>query len=70
MRSRIFVAVHHKPNEGKLPPRLFKFEGYLMEFTIGSNLYVLHTSFPSGAMSEAELERAATAVYEHAAAQD
>ena len=38
------VAVHHAPDEGEPPPGLFAFEGYLIEFTIGSNLYLLQTS--------------------------
>ena len=63
------VAVHQVPIEGKLPPDLFKFERYLIEFTIGSDLYVLQMDFPAGAVSEADFERAASAVYEHAAAQ-
>lgn len=64
------VAVHHAPNEGEPPPGLFAFEGYLIEFTIGSNLYLLQTSGPPGAIPEADFERAATAFYEYAAAQD
>jgi hypothetical protein len=63
------VAVHQQPNEGKPPHGLFKFEAYAIEFTIGSRLYVLEADGPPGAISESEFERAATAVYEHAAAE-
>lgn len=63
------LAVHHVPNEGKPPPGHFAFESYLVEFTVGSELHVFQVSGPPG-LSEADFDRNAKAVYEHATAQD
>lgn len=63
------VAVHHKPSEVEPPPGGFSIEAYHIEFTIGSNLYLLQSSGPPGAILEADFEHAATVFYEHAAEQ-
>jgi hypothetical protein len=63
------VAVHHAPNPGKPPPGHFKFEGYLVEFTIGNDLYLAQMDGPPG-IPKARVNRIARAVYEYAAAHD
>jgi hypothetical protein len=63
------VAVHHAPNEGKPPPGLFPFEAYLVEFTIGSDLYAYQTNGPPG-MDEDDFLSDAQAFYEYVAAHD
>ena len=62
------VAVHQVPNPGKPPKGLHKFERYLLEFTIGSNLYFVQTDGPPGEWSPREFEKAAKSVYEQASA--
>ena len=63
------AAVHQKPNEGKPPPGLFPFEGFHIEFPIGSNLFALYISGPPGSVTADQFDAAATAFYEHAQAQ-
>jgi hypothetical protein len=62
------VAVHHVPNEGT-DPKFGGVEAYHVEFTIGSDLYVVQASGPPG-LDEDEFIDGATKVYEYAAAHD
>ena len=62
------VAVHQVPNPGKLPKGLHRFERYLLEFTIGSNMYFVQADGPPGEWSPEEFEKAAKSVYEQASA--
>ena len=62
------VAVHQVPNPGPPPKGLHKFERYLLEFIIGSNLYFVQSDGPPGEMSPREFEKVAKSVYEQASA--
>jgi hypothetical protein len=62
------VAVHQVPTPGKLPKGLHRFERYLLEFTVGSNLYFVQSDGPPGEMSPQEFEKLANSVYEQASA--
>ena len=62
------VAVHQVPNPGKVPKGLHRFEGYLLEFTIGSNMYFVQANGPPGQWSPEEFEKAAKSAYEQASA--
>ena len=56
------VAVYQVPNPGKPPKGLQKFESYLLEFTIGSNMYFVQADGPPGDWSPREFEKAAQSV--------
>ncbi len=60
------TAVHHVPIKGELPPGLHPFEGFAVEFTIGSNLYYASASSDPGDIPVAEFEKGALRFYEHA----
>lgn len=61
------AAVRHVPSKGELPPGLFPFEAFHVEFTVGSDLYIFQTSGPPG-LSEEDFNEDATAFYEHVTA--
>jgi len=61
-------AVHAVPMEGKPPPGLFKSETYLLEFTVGPQLYIAAVDGPPGYTSDEEFDEMANAVYEQATA--
>lgn len=60
------AAVHQKPNEGKLPPGLFRFEAFHAEFVIGPRLYVLQMDGPPDSSLDTSFEAALKTVYEGA----
>ena len=60
------TAVHHVPIKGELPPGLHPFEGFAVEFTIGSNLYYASASSDPGDIPVAEFEKGALRFHEHA----
>jgi hypothetical protein len=62
------VSVHHAPTEGKPPHGLFKFEGYLLEFTIGSRLYIAAADGPPGSTTSDDFDELAKTVYREATA--
>jgi hypothetical protein len=61
------TAVHQVPLEGKLPPEVGPpFEGYVVEFVIGSNLFYVNASGPPGDIPAEAFIEGATAFYRHA----
>jgi hypothetical protein len=60
------AAVHLEPVEGKPPEGLHKFEGYLAEFVIGPQLYVVETDGPPNSTSSSEFDEMVNTVYEAA----
>jgi hypothetical protein len=60
------AAVHQVLLQPKPPPGLLRSEGYLAEFAIGPQLYVVQTDSPPKWTSSAEFDRAVMTVYEAA----
>jgi hypothetical protein len=60
------TAVHQVPTKGELPPGLERFEGFAVEFTIGSNLFYAYASGSPGDIPVADFVRGARSFYEHA----
>ena len=60
------TAVHHVPIEADLPPGLHPFEGFAVEFPIGSNLFYAAASADPGDIPVSDFKRGATRFYRYA----